>query len=141
MIKLDLGEILAEAASSGKRERRLEKWRDRVRHSSETQIERLKDFLPQYDVGVFNVGDIVMARPGFNSRMVGVPGIVVELNEEDRPIFEGAAEAGSAHYGHKPAIRVAYITSSDDIVLFWNERHEYHPWDEELARVWSDLDD
>lgn len=105
--------------------------------TEDAAVERLKEFYVQYRQNKvnfpFKTGDMVMTKPGFGSSIVGIPCIVLEIQANPKPHFDGSPTHQS--FGRIPEMRVGLIID-DAFVTFWGEAVDYAPYDKEMAAQW-----
>lgn len=93
----------------------------------EAQTEELKAIAARYSMGCqFRPGALVTPRPGFATKGVGQPHIVLEVKDDPRPDFTAEkTHVDSAAYGRKFDMRVACYVRNDLVLTFWVESYQY----------------
>jgi hypothetical protein len=79
---------------------------------------------------VFSPGQLVMPRPNYGSKHIGIPHIVLESRcmLDAEPCF--GPNTTSAHNGPRLDLRVLVHVADDMIAAFWVESWQYQTWSE-----------
>lgn len=95
-------------------------------------LEVLRSLAEEYQANIKDVQwalyEVLTPKKTSNHRWRGKPHIVLDVIPGAAPQFQ-RAETSSAHYGHRPQIRVAVMMSEGHIALFWNEAHIFEKFD------------
>lgn len=103
---------------------------ERSTESDAKDIAALREFLKVYSAPItFKAGDIVTPRATSHMNGIGEPFIVLEVNNDARPLFD-VGDPGRASFGDRPQLRVAKVCScqSGGAKLWWVEAHEFELW-------------
>lgn len=133
----NMDEILKEMLGGGPKKSN----RGRLTITPEAAVMRLKELYEleqQVRDNPFQPGQLVMARLGFNSSIVGLPAIVLLVNPNPMPNFS-TGDHSSQTWGRLPQMRIA-VMMEDEIVRFWVEMAEYALYDEETAKQWRAIE-
>lgn len=75
----------------------------------------------------FEIGQLVTPRKNTTVRGSGRPHIIVDINPNAQPLFEG--DISSSQFGRRPQMRVMCVHNEDETLgIFWVEAHEFEPW-------------
>lgn len=92
----------------------------------EEQIAALREFAAAYDAVPFSKGDLVTPRVSAGLKGVGRPYIVLEVNKDAEPVFNGNPSNGD--FGLRPQMRVARLCPDGHIHMWWGEASDYEPF-------------
>lgn len=107
-------------------------WGATTLHSAQIEglREQLQDYL-QAPSRRFRVGDIVTPKASASIKGIGCPYIVLEVNDDARPMFPTASVNDITHTkaGSRAQIRVMTYVENDNVLTFWNEAWEFEHYD------------
>lgn len=94
-------------------------------------IALLRERAKAYTAGAsvpFNIGDLVVPKPGTCYDQSGLPAMVIAVNAAARPLFGGSGEPGTQTFGMIPNLRVLRLEADGKMAPFWVEAAEFEAY-------------
>jgi hypothetical protein len=95
----------------------------------EAAVMQLREVFDAYAASIpFKPGDLVTVRSNADIKGDGVPHIVLEVNPDAEPTYDGGGGVGANGYGKRLTMRVA--TFVDGVISpYWVEHWQFEPYE------------